>query len=181
MKNKLPIIVAAVIFVAVAGYGIYAFFFESYHFAVVQDGVFYRSGLQGLRRFHNTYRWHPFKCVINLQSESDLETKYEEQAAEERMFCLEHGITYLRLPIKEKTPPTPEQAAQFLKWAGDPKNQPVLAHDSQGVIREGMMVALWQMEKMHYSKDEALKAIRWFGHDPSPVLLEFIKQYRSAP
>lgn len=181
MKTKMLLGAGLLLIAAGAAYGTYALYFETYHFAVVQEGVLYRSGAQGLRRFRNTFRWHPFKSNVNLQSVSDLETKYAQQAAEEERFCREHGVKYFHLPIKEKTPPTPEQAAQFLKLASDPANQPVLVHDSQGVIREGMFVALWQMEKMRYSREDALQAIRWFGHSPSPELPQFIKQYRSAP
>lgn len=102
----------------------------------------------------------------------------KEQEAAERKFCEERGIRYYRIPMKQGTPPSPEQAARMLSLMDDSANHPVFMHDSQGIIREGMMVALFQMERMGYSPERALKEARWFGHDESPVMVKFINSYR---
>ena len=161
------------------GYGIYILHFQTYHFAVVQDGVMYRDGLQGMRRFRNAYALHPFKAVINLQSDSDIATKYHAQVDEEKKFCAENQIAYFSISMKEETPPTDAQIVEFLKIADDPKNRPVFVHDSQGVIREGMMVGVWQIERMGYDTTRALNEINWFGHaNKSQALIDFIQNYK---
>src|SRR5260221_4590330 len=152
-----------------AGVGAYLYFFQTYHFAIVQENIFYRDGMQGMRRFRNAYRLHPFKCVINLQSDDDIATKYREQVAEEQEFCKTNGINWRHIPMKQETPPTQQEIAEFLKIAGDSANQPVFVHDSQGVIREGMMVAVWQMERMGYDPARTEHEVRWFGHPPKEI------------
>jgi len=176
MRRK-RILIATLLALATAG-GAYYFLIDTYHFAIVKEGVLYRDGFQGMRRFRTGYRSHPFKSVINLQSAGDIAGKYKEQEAAERKFCEERGIRYYRIPMKQGTPPSPEQAARMLSLMDDSANHPVFMHDSQGIIREGMMVALFQMERMGYSPERALKEARWFGHDESPVMVKFINSYR---
>ena len=159
----------------VAGYFL---LFDTYHFAVVEKDVLYRDGMQGMRRFRNAYRLHPFKSVINLQSDDDLAGKYREQVAEEQRFCSEHAIKWTHIPMQQETPPSPDQIAELLRLAGDPANQPALMHDSQGVIRVGMMVAAWQMEKMGFDPERALREIINWGHPTNEALVEFIKTYK---
>lgn len=163
-----------------SGAGAWFLFFQTYHFAVVQENVLYRDGMQGMRRFKNAYRFHPFKTVINLQSDDDLADKYKNQVVEEKQFCAEHGIKWFHIAMKQEMPPAPEQTAELLKITGDTANQPVFMHDSQGVIREGMMVAVWQIEKMGYDNERALREMNLWGHPANPELVEFIKQYKKS-
>jgi hypothetical protein len=175
---------AAVVGLAVGlSIGAYYYFCDTYHFGIVQPGVLYRSGLQGMRRFANAYRQHPFKCVINIQSQRDVDVQYHEQSEAEKRFCAEHQVHYIHIPMNPETPPTSEQVDAFIAAVSDPANQPALVHDSQGVIREGMMVAVWQMEKMNYDTARALREINWWGHGENRQLLEFVKAYvpRHAP
>ena len=71
--------------------------------------------------------------------------------------------------------------AEFVKIVDDPKNRPVLVHDSQGVIREGMIVAVWQMERMGYDQNGCMSEFNWFGHSAKPevqkVVQKFIQNY----
>ncbi len=175
MKQKLFFSALLIATLACAGY---FFFFQTYHFAVVQEGVLYRDGVQNIRVFRNTYSRHPFKSVINLQSDGDLASKYGAQEAAEKAFCEAHGIAYFRIPMKEETPPDAAQVARLLELVGNPKNQPVFMHDSQGVIREGMMVAVWQMEEMDYTPQQALDAMLGFGHPHLSVVSNFITHYQ---
>ncbi len=170
------LIVAALILLTL-GFGACAYFyyFDTYHFAIVQPGVLYRDGYQGLRRFENAYRQRPFKCVVNFQSDSDL-VQYKESVDEQKAFCAAHGIKWIHIPMKQKTAPTPEQMDEFVKIVKDTANQPVFCHDSQGVIREGMMVAVWQKEGMGYDYEKCTAAVKLFGHPQYPELFDFIKK-----
>jgi hypothetical protein len=175
-KAWIPIVI--VILAAGGGVGGYYYFNDTYHFGIVQQSVLYRSGLQGMRRFENSYRQYPFKSVINVQSEKDVSGKYRDQVAEEKKFCEAHQIRYFHIPMDAETSPTAEQCSEFIKIVSDPANQPALVHDSQGVVREGMVVAVWQIEKMGYSPEQALKEINWYGHEKTDALTDFIKNYK---
>lgn len=163
-----------------SGIGGYYYYNDTYHFGIVQPGVLYRSGLQGMRRFENTYRQYPFKSVINIQSTKDVAGKYREQVADEKKFCEQHHINYFHVPLEAETSPTPEQISELIKIVGDASNQPALLHDSQGVVREGMVVAVWQMEKMHYTREQCLQQINWYGHEQIDALTDFIKSYKPS-
>lgn len=181
--RKIWISIAIVLFAAAGigagGYYYYYYPNETYHFGVVQPGVLYRSGLQGMRRFENTFRLYPFKSVINVQSDKDVTGKYREQVNEEKKFCGEHHIRYFHIPMDAETSPTPEQSTEIIDLVSDAQNQPALVHDSQGVVREGMIVAIWQMEKMGYTPEQCLKEINWYGHEEkSGALTEFIQKYK---
>ena len=178
MTKKLRIILPIAILTLILGVAGWHFFIQTYHFSIVQPDVLYRDGLQGMRRFRNAYRWHPFKTVINLQSEENVGGKYKQQFDEEQQFCAENHIRFFRIPILDKTAPTPKQIAEFLKIASDPANQPVLMHDSQGVVREGMLVAVWQIEKMGYSNERCLKEALFLDHAKGDVLETFIREYK---
>ena len=170
------VILAALILLTLGfGAGAYFYYFDTYHFAIVQPGVLYRDGFQGMRRFENAYRQRPFKCVVNFQSDSDL-IQYKDDVEAAKAFCSAHGIKWIHMPMKQKTAPTPEQMIAFVAIVKDPVNQPVFSHDSQGVIREGMMVAVWQKEGMGYDYDQCMAAVRLFHHQPYPELMDFIKK-----
>src|SRR5260221_10503741 len=114
----------AVVLLAATGAGVGGFYYfnDTYHFGVVQPGVLYRSGLQGMRRFENSYRLNPFKSVLNIQSEKDVIGKYRDQVADEKKFCETHQIRYFHIPIDAETSPTPEQCGEFIKIVSDPAN-----------------------------------------------------------
>lgn len=157
------------------GAGAWFFYFDTYHFAIVQPGVLYRDGFQGMRRFENAFRQRPFKTVVNLQSDDDL-IQYKDDIEKQKAFCTEHGIKWIHIPMKQKTAPTREQMDEFVRIVKDPANQPVFAHDSQGVIREGMMVAVWQKEGMGYDYEKCMAEIKLFKHKLYPELVDFIKK-----
>ncbi|HLX59762.1 MAG TPA: hypothetical protein VKX17_00640 [Planctomycetota bacterium] len=170
-------LIVVILILLTLGFGAcaYYFYFDTYHFAIVQPGVLYRDGFQGMRRFENAYRQRPFKCVVNLQSDADL-VQYKDDIAAEQAFCKERGIKWIHLPMKQKTAPTTEQMSDFVAIVKDAANQPVLAHDSQGVVREGMMVAVWQKDGMGYDFEKCVSEVKWFGHEHYTELLEFIRK-----
>jgi hypothetical protein len=51
------------------------------------------------------------------------------------------GIKFVRIPIIKGDWPTTEQVRQFLDLTTDPRRQPVLFHDNEGIRRAGMRSA----------------------------------------
>ncbi|MEI6231765.1 MAG: hypothetical protein WCT04_01830 [Planctomycetota bacterium] len=172
---RIVIVVALVLLTLGFGAGAYLYYFDTYHFAIVQPGVLYRDGFQGMRRFENAYRQRPFKTVVNFQSDADL-IQYQDDVNQARAFCTARGIKWIHIPMKQKTAPTQEQMDTFVAIVKAPANQPVFSHDSQGVIREGMMVAVWQKVGMGYDYDTCMANVRLFHHQPYPELMDFIKK-----
>lgn len=173
-------VIVALLVLLTLGFGAaaYLLYFDTYHFAIVQPGVLYRDGFQGMRRFENAYRQRPFKTVVNFQSDQDV-VQYQVDVDASRAFCVEHGIQWNHIPIKQHTPPTQVQIDAFLKIVRDPANRPVYCHDNQGVVREGMMVAVWQKEGMGYDYDACVAAIRFRSHASerdATALMDFIKK-----
>ena len=179
-KRSIRIAAGLTVLVLLLGAGSYWQFVQTYHFKVVQDGVLYRDGLQDMRRYQNSYRRFPFKAVVNIQSDDNLAGKYHDLVMQEQAFCAKNGVQWIHLPIKERTPPTREQIEEFLKIVDDPANQPVLVHCSQGIVRTGMMTAVWQLERMGYDNQRAVEEITRFGHSSDPVVNDFVAHYKPS-
>ena len=47
----------------------------------------------------------------------------------------------------------------------DAENLPVLVHCEHGVVRTGMLVAVYQMERLGQSNQRAIESLPMFGHD----------------
>src|SRR5450432_290257 len=96
------VIVAALVLLTL-GFGAcaYFFYFDTYHFAIVQPGTLYRGGFQGMRRFENAYRQRPFKTVVSFQSDQDL-NQYKDDVEKEQAFCKTNGIQFIHMPMKQK-------------------------------------------------------------------------------
>src|SRR5690349_3072756 len=88
---------------ALLGIGIWWAFFDTYHFAVVQDGVLYRDGVRTNRELAATYRKSHFKTVVNLISDSEF-AKPEFQSEVE--LCRGRGVEMIRIPIALGAQPT---------------------------------------------------------------------------
>jgi hypothetical protein len=170
-------VVAVLLVVLTLAFGACAWFyyFDTLHLLVVEPGVLYRDGFDGMRRFENSYRQRPFKTVIDLQAEDDPDYSRED-ALSERAFCKQHGIAWYALPIKRKAAPTPEQIRQFVALVGNASGQPALVHDGNGVVAVGMMVAAWQKEALGYPYEKTLASVRLFNHPEPPELFDFIKR-----
>jgi atypical dual specificity phosphatase len=71
------------------------------------------------------------------------------------------GMEYLHLPIRDFTPPTPEQIAQFVDFvnAQNAKKRAVAAHCAGGCGRTGAMLACY-IVSLGETADQAINAIR---------------------
>ena len=146
---------------AVCGLLVWWFWFDTYHFITVHEGVLYRDGNRGMREFSTAVRKARPKTVVCIVD--DREIVAQEYVAE-RAFLAGKGIVFVRIPIIKGDWPTTDQVRQFLDIATDPRRQPVLFHDNEGIRRAGMMMAAYQESVLGYDDAQAKAAIRAFGH-----------------
>ncbi|MFN8523755.1 MAG: tyrosine-protein phosphatase [Chloroflexota bacterium] len=101
-------------------------------YAPVIPGVLYRSAQPSVA----SYPWlrdQGIKSVVNLRLEHDDDAGQLAASGIDR---------YLRIPIRDFSPPTDAQADQFLAFVNDQQNWPILVHCNLGVGRAGTMSVL---------------------------------------
>jgi protein tyrosine/serine phosphatase len=151
-------------------------YFDTYHLAVVQDGVLYRDGVRSAGQFAAALRKVRPKTIVCLVDDQEIA---QEPFMGEADVCRQNGIDLVRIPIRLGGWPTSEQVREFLDIVADPTKRPVLVHCAQGVRRTGMMVAAYQESVLHLNRDQAKAALLSFGHSDRTVkdVKRFIDNY----
>jgi hypothetical protein len=84
--------------------------------------------------------------------------------------------------MEPETPPRPEQVERWISLLGDPERLPILVHCKHGVVRTGMMVAVYQLEYGATDNEAILWGLPMFGHDLEgphrAPMREFIRGYQ---
>jgi len=132
------------------------------HFLTVTPGVLYRSGLLRSNNLEYVFEKYDIKTVVNL---IDPGPKNAQQLAEEARISEARGVRFVDMPMEPETPPTPEQLDRWLGLLEDPSNHPMLVHCKHGVVRTGMMVAVYELEYLQGDNEEILEDAPMFGHD----------------
>jgi protein tyrosine/serine phosphatase len=163
--NKKILIAVIILGILVAG-GTTAYFFDRYktlyHFATVDEGKVYRSGClteTGLRR---VYKLTGLKTIINLRSVSERDKGQWYNT--EKNFAKRKGITIVDIPMLQDTPPDEAQVKHFLSVATTPEMLPALIHCEAGVIRTGMMVAVYRISVLKEDNEKVLRELPMYGH-----------------
>src|SRR5690349_17162014 len=148
-RKRSPIALGIVSVIVLVGVGLlaYFFYFQTYHFIVVDPGKLYRNGHRDMREWHNAMRQAHAKTIVVV---IDDEEYNQPEFVEERDYCKANGLGYVWIKVKAGTYPRPEQVKQFLAIATDPAKQPVYYHDDEGIRRAGMMMAAYQMSVLGY-------------------------------
>jgi protein tyrosine/serine phosphatase len=175
VKTLGPIILLVAILVA-AGWWIFWAYFDTYHLAVVKEGVLYRDGVRNLHEFDLAARRTHVKTIVSLVDEREIAQR---PFTDEMAYCREHGIDVVRLPVSLGGWPSGDDISRFLAVATDPARQPVMVHCAQGVRRTGMMVAAYQISVLKMSKQQATEQILTFGHSERSIgdVRKFIEHY----
>jgi len=149
-----------------------------YHFVTVDPGKLYRSGTLSSRGLETVYSMTHFKTIINLRSKAEREegSWYER----EKEFALRKRISLVDLPMLPDVPPDEDQIRQFLNVVTDPERVPVLVHCEAGVVRTGMMIAVYNVAILKKENRKVLEQLPMFGHsfDNRTAVKEFIKHYK---
>lgn len=163
--NK-KIFIAAIILVILLAGGTTVYFVDRhktlYHFETVDVGKVYRSGClteTGLRWVHELTG---IRTIINLRSvaERDKGNWYKM----EKDFAKSRGINLVDIPMPPDTPPDEVQVKHFLSVITNPEMLPALIHCQAGVIRTGMMVAVYKISVLGEDNEKVLRELPMYGH-----------------
>ena len=177
-------ILSAVLLLLVATVGLSVWYYQSrtYHFGVTQEGVLYRSGLLTPERLERVIREYGIKTVVNLKSVSENQGAWH---AAEIAATRRAGALHLDIAMPPEVPPTESQIRTWIALFKNPKRVPVIVHCHHGVIRTGMLVAVYEIQFQGKSNEQALRDMQSFGHDlQSPqhkAMREFIAHYKARP
>jgi protein tyrosine/serine phosphatase len=137
---------------------------EAYHFVTVTLGVLYRSGWMQPHGMNETIKDYGIRTVVNLCLPEEEKSLENNNYIKEQEICRKNGVKLVYLPMTGNTLPTREQIDEWLSLFKDCNNLPILVHCAQGATRTGEMAAIYQMEFLHKSNQEALKQMNMFGH-----------------
>jgi protein tyrosine/serine phosphatase len=151
------------------GVWVWAEYLQTYHYAVVQEGVLYRDGNRGVRELENAFRKAKPKTVVSLIDDRELVDPRKPEFADEVKFCEREGVRLVRIPVKLGGWPTTDDVRKFLDVVNAKENQPVLVHCAQGVRRTGMMVAAYQESVLGWDDSKAKAELLPFGHSQRTV------------
>jgi protein tyrosine/serine phosphatase len=172
----------ATVLALIVGPVVYAFHEEkqTLNLRVVRDGVLYRSAQMtphGLKRVIHDYG---IRTVVSLRDEDRPDDLAEEA------YCRKEEVNFYRLPPRhwEAINGPPEVEPNVCKWRdiiSDPDNYPILVHCFAGIHRTGAYVAIYHMERDHWSNDEAIADLVAGGYTTLKYdldLLGYLEQYR---
>ena len=92
-------------------------------------------------------------------------------------MCQQNGAEIVYIPLKGNTPPDEQQRKIWLDLIHNPEAAPILVHCARGVMRTGIMVAIYDMEKNARSGKEAFALLPTFGHDMMSDRRQMMRDY----
>lgn len=132
-------------------------------FLVVTPGVLYRSGQLTPERLEAVLERYAIRTVVNLRSpEGEGSAEWHRREAE---VCSRRGVELVDLPMEDDRPPAPERVAAWLELFETPGRLPILVHCKHGVVRTGMMVGIYEIERLGRDPRRVLDELPAFGHD----------------
>ncbi|HWL95533.1 MAG TPA: tyrosine-protein phosphatase [Phycisphaerae bacterium] len=153
-------IATLVIGLAVVGGSLYSRYYgEPKRFAVVHEGILYRSAQPKRGEIRHLAKEHHIKTIVIAREGTSRNVPDERETAEAS------GVQVVNIPIESRQPVPDEQIAAFFKTVDDPANQPVLVHCSAGRHRTGLLCALYRIERQGWSVERAMEEMLSFGFD----------------
>ena len=162
--NKKILLAVIILMILTAG-GTTAYFVDRnktlYHFRTVDEGKVYRSGCLTERGLTWVHKLTGFKTIINLRSvvERDEGKWYNT----EKDFAKSREINLVNIPMIMDTPPDEEQVKHFLSVITNPEMLPALIHCQAGVVRNGMMVAVYKISVLREDNEKVLRELPMWG------------------
>lgn len=142
--------------------------------AEVDPGILYRSAQPKTAQIDNVVEEHGIKTLVIVREGTSRAVPDEKEHAQAQ------GVNVVHIPVESRKPILDEQVEQFFDIVDDPANRPVWVHCSAGRHRTGYFCALYRIERMGWSVDEAMAEMISFGFDMTDqsVVLDQLKAYR---
>jgi protein tyrosine/serine phosphatase len=96
----------------------------------------------------------------------------------DRSECKKHGLDYVKISA-QAWEAEEDEVEDFMKIATDPERKPVFVHCQHGADRTGMMVAVYRVVEMGWTKEEAIREMTVGGYGYHGIwkgLLTYIKE-----
>jgi tyrosine-protein phosphatase SIW14 len=168
--------VAAIVLIAVGlliGVPIYhRYYGEPSRFAVVQEGVLFRSAQPKLGEIDHLIDEAGVRTIIMARESVSRQVEDEPDHARSR------GVRVVHLPIESRKPVPDEYIQAFFNIVDDPANHPVLVHCSAGRHRTGLLCGLYRVERQGWTVDKAAEEMLSFDPDMEPER-EVLRQLRA--
>ncbi len=145
-------------------------------FAVVEEGVLYRSSQPSIMQIRNMKDKFDLRTVLIVRAGDS--SRVPDEIEEARRM----GLNVVHIEIDGRREITDEEVRQFFDCVDDPRNQPVLIHCSAGRHRTGYLCALYRIERQGWPADKALEEMRSYGgfdEDPPHVIEQQLRSYGS--
>ena len=126
------------------------------NFGKVNDH-FYR-GAQPKARNYEQLAALGIKTIVDLREDA----RDDARSATERA-----GMSYINLPMKEKSYPQADTATRFLQIVNDEANWPVFVHCAGGRHRTGVMTAVYRMSVDGWGIDRAYQEMKRYDFSTS--------------
>lgn len=147
------------------------------NFYEVDPGKFYRSAQLTKSELDDVISKYGIKTVISLRGSPP--SFFGEEAEAETLS--KHGVSFYPFALEMDYFPEKENLVKILDLYRDaPK--PILLHCRSGADRTGMASALYVLEEMGRSKEEALQQLSfkyWHVRSFHPAMAEFVKIFES--
>jgi tyrosine-protein phosphatase SIW14 len=128
-------------------------------FAVVSEGVLYRSAQPSPRQIDNAVHRYAVRTLLIVR-EGD-----SGRVEREIRHAAAAGLRVVHLPVPSGGEVSDEHVAQFWRTVDDPANQPVLIHCAAGRHRTGFFCALYRVARQGWSPERARDEMLSFGFD----------------
>ncbi len=130
-------------------------------FRAVSEGVLYRSATLPHEQLAEVVAEHGIRTVVNVRDVG--ENERGDWHARQGAVLEAAGVAFYDLPMHTAHPPSDEVREAYLSLLADPASHPVLVHCEYGVVRSGMMAALYRMEFEAATNAEAWEHFLYYG------------------
>ena len=174
--SRMAIVVASLIGVAGASAGLIYWQQNQLpkRLAEVDPGILYRSAQPKTAQIDNTIEEFGVKTLVIVREGDSRAVPNEKEHARSQ------GLRVIHIPVESRKPVPDEQVKQFFDIVDDAANRPVWIHCSAGRHRTGYLCALYRIERMGWTVEEATAEMTSFGFDKTDqsVVLDQLKAYR---
>ncbi|MBN1878868.1 dual specificity protein phosphatase family protein [bacterium] len=130
-------------------------------FQEVEKDRFYKSGVMPPKTLKKCLDRHRIKTVIDLRNPgtgNKLNPEEWNEILQERDVLQQAGVRHANIPSKQV--PKPETIKQFFEVTDDSESYPILVHCYHGTGRAELFTALYRIEYLGWSVNDAVSATR---------------------